>query len=260
MAKQGRNLFLIKSVELEKILILGIPVHRITMQEALLQIEKFIRSKKSHLVITLGTEMVVAARKNHELQRLIHSASLVVPDGGGLLWASRRLGKPLPEKVAGIELVEKLCALSGEKNWKLFFLGGKPGIAEKTVLHLKEKFPNLNVAGFYHGYFKDEEVLPLLQSAKPDILFAGLGFPKQEQWLSKHLEALQIPVGIGVGGSFDVLSGNLKRAPAFFLRLNLEWLFRFLQEPRRFKRILSIPLFMLLIWKEKLCKPNGGTT
>lgn len=231
--------------------ILGVRVHDLTMAEALAHIERFVSSESPHLVVTLGTEMVMAAQGNREFRRIINEASLVLPDGGGLIWASRRLGDPLREKVAGIDVLCELCRLSGSKGWKIFFLGGKPGVAETAAANIRVRFPEARIVGTHHGYFEDREVLPILEKARPEIVCAGMGFPRQERWLSTHLPALGIPVGMGVGGSFDVLGGKLKRAPPWMRDLNLEWLFRFVQEPRRLKRIFSIPLFMGKIWLQR---------
>lgn len=236
------------SGSLNTIEILGVKIHNITLQQALESIDSFVKSKKSNLIVTLGTEMVMESQKDSIFRRLINSASLVLPDGGGLIWASRRLGTPLQKKVAGIDLLLSVCERSPQKRWKIFFLGGRPGVAELAERNIRAKFPDANIVGTYHGYFTPSEILPVLQSAKPDILFAGMGSPRQEFWLKENLEQLKIPVGAGVGGSFDVLAGKLRRSPAWMIGLNLEWFFRFFQEPRRFRRILKIPLFMLYIY------------
>lgn len=244
-----------RSVSPRKIRILNIPVCDVTVSEALAIISEYIGSKQPHLIVTLGTEMVMAAQKNLEFRNVIESASLVLPDGGGLLWASRRLKTPLREKAAGIELIRRICSASAQKNWRLFFLGGAPGIAQTAGDKLRRQFPGLNIVGIHHGYFQeDNEILNKIMEAKPDILLAALGFPRQEIWLNQHLSHLKIPVGIGVGGSFDVIAGKLKRAPNWMIRLNLEWLFRFFQEPRRYKRILNIPVFMSRVYREVLRK------
>ncbi len=235
----------------DSIMMLGIQVHNVTMKETVERIETFVRERGPHLIVTLGTEMVVDAQKNAKFRETVNQASLVLPDGGGLVWASRVLGEPLRERVAGIDLIQAISKESGEKRWKIFLLGGKPGIADAAASELTRKFPGVNIVGIHHGYFRDEEVLPILEKVKPDILLAGMGFPRQEFWLSEHLASLGIPVGIGVGGSFDVLAGRLKRAPAWMIRFNLEWLFRFFQQPTRFRRMLKIPYFIGLIYRER---------
>jgi N-acetylglucosaminyldiphosphoundecaprenol N-acetyl-beta-D-mannosaminyltransferase len=227
--------------------ILGVPVHQVTMEQTIHLIGNLVNSKKSHLIVTLGTEMIMAVRKKNELNEILQRASLIVPDGGGIIWAAKRLGKPLMKKLAGIELIEKICSISGENNWNLFFLGGRPGISEKAIQKLKQKFPSMKAVGAHHGYFNQNEISSILKKQKIDILFAGMGFPLQEKWILENIESFKIPVGIGVGGSLDVLSGVLKRAPEWMIRSNLEWLYRLLQEPRRWKRMMTIPEFMLII-------------
>lgn len=232
---------------IKSISVLGVRADDVTMDEAVEAIESFVRSGKPHLIVTLAAEMVMAAQSDDRLKTLINDAALVVPDGGGIVWAARRIGTPIRGKVAGVELIEKLCSVSADKGWKLFFLGGKPGVAEAAAAAIGKKYPGTRIIGVHHGYFKDEEIVPILERTKPDILLAGLGFPKQEAWLAEHLPRLGIPAGIGVGGSFDVHSGKLKRAPRWMIALNLEWCFRLLQEPRRLMRMLSIPAFMLRV-------------
>lgn len=239
-----------KSAKPESLSILGVTVHKVTQQESLSRIEELIHSGGSHLVVTLGTEMVMTAQRNSRFREIVNSASLAIPDGGGLVWASRRLKNPLPEKVAGIELLESICRVSEKKRWKIFLLGGEPGIAEAAAQNLRKRFPDVPLAGTHHGYFREEEILPILNSAQPQILFAGLGSPRQELWLHEHLASLKIPVGIGIGGSLDVFAGKLRRAPLWMRNFNLEWLYRFFQEPKRFQRILNIPFFMGKIYRE----------
>jgi N-acetylglucosaminyldiphosphoundecaprenol N-acetyl-beta-D-mannosaminyltransferase len=231
--------------------ILGVKIHNVVMGKAIECIEEMIHSGKSNLVITLGTEMVMVAQNNPNFRDLVNRSPLVLPDGGGLLWASKVLGTPLQERIAGIDLLESLCKLSQEKQWKIFFLGGKPGIAELASQKIRIKFPKINILGTHHGFFSQTEISSILKNQKPDILFAGLGAPRQEFWLEENLHAFGIPVGIGVGGSFDVLAGKLRRAPAWMMQLYLEWLFRFYQEPKRFRRIMKIPLFMLRIYARR---------
>ena len=240
--------------------ILGVKVHDVTMPEALDRVSDFIASRAPHLIVTLGTEMVMGARRDRSLLNLVNGAALVIPDGGGLIWASRRFGTPLREKVAGIDFLQEICRLSGDRGWKLFFVGGKPGIAAAAAEKIRSRFPGAIIVGTHDGYTGVDEMLPALQEAKPDVVFAGMGFPRQERWLLELMSAAPpIPVGVGVGGSFDVLAGKLQRAPAWMIRLNLEWLFRFFQEPKRFRRIFNIPAFMLQTYLGMVTrKPQAG--
>jgi len=239
------------SDSIQSLEMLGVKIDPVSLQQSLDKIETFIRTRSPHLIVTLGTEMVMDAQKHARFRELVNRAALVLPDGGGLIWAAKRLQLPIKEKVAGIDLLLTICAASHEKQWKLFFLGGKPGVAEQAATNIRKKIPDAQIIGTHHGYFEQSEVFHLLQTAKPDILFVGIGSPNQEFWIDDNLGRLGIPVGIGVGGSFDVLAGKLKRAPQWMMRLNLEWLFRFFQEPKRLRRILKIPMFMIRIYAER---------
>jgi len=233
---------------MEELKILGVKVHNVSLMETLSKIENFIKQGGCNLIVTLGTEMVMNAQKNQEFKNIVNSASLVCADGAGLLWATKRYGKQLKEKVAGVELFEEIVRLSGEKNWKLFFLGADEGIAETAKNRLIEKYPGANIVGTHNGYFKnDNEIKDILKQAKPDILFLALGSPKQENWYNNHAKELNIPVGIGVGGSFDVFAGKVSRAPKWMIKYSLEWLYRLLCQPSRWKRMLALPLFMIKV-------------
>ncbi|MDQ7826282.1 MAG: WecB/TagA/CpsF family glycosyltransferase [Candidatus Eremiobacteraeota bacterium] len=235
-------------MELQSMDILGVKVHRVSLEETLAAIGGFIEERSSHLVVTLGTEMVMAAQKNKEFLEVLNAAHLVCADAVGIIWASKRMEKPLSEKVAGIEILDRLAALSYEKGWRLFFLGAAEGTAEAAVEELRKKYPEMPVAGIHHGFFKDDgPVIRLIKEAKPDILFIALGSPRQELWFWRHREELGVPVGIGVGGSFDVLSGKISRSPRWMISLGLEWLYRLYKEPWRWKRMTVLPVFALKI-------------
>lgn len=237
----------------EKVEILGLRVDRMTMDEVLQKVEEFIKDGGFHQVITLGTEMAVAASSDHEFKDVINSAHLVVPDSVGILWAAKKKGKPLAERVAGIDMIYRLSELAVKRGWSFYFLGAKQGIAEAAAENLSKAYPGLKITGTHHGYFTDDnEVIEDIKRCKPDILLAAMGFPKQEKWTWKNREILGVPVCIGVGGSLDVLSGKLKRAPEIFIKLGLEWFYRFLKEPCRFWRLMALPKFMLIVYKEKL--------
>jgi N-acetylglucosaminyldiphosphoundecaprenol N-acetyl-beta-D-mannosaminyltransferase len=195
--------------------------------------------------------MIVAAQKDQELKEIINNASLRLPDGISMVVVSRILGRPLRERVSGIDFMLKAVELSSQRGYKLFLLGGKPGIAQEAGLKLIEQFPGLNIVGTHHGYFTESEekqIITQIKDTKPDILFAGLGAGHQEKWLAKHLNELNIPVCVGVGGSFDVISGKKKRAPKWIQRLYIEWLYRLITEPERWKRQLALPKFLWLMF------------
>ena len=238
---------------MEKIDILGVSLHPVNMSESLDIIETFIEEKTPHLVVTLGTEMTMMARKDKELKDVINKTHLVVPDTAGIVWSASMLHGKKIKKVAGIDLLQKLAERGAQKGYDFYFLGSQEGVAEKAAENLRERYPSLNIAGTHHGYFrgKDEEVIEEIKKVKPDILIIAMGVPSQEKWAYKNLEKLAVPVSIGVGGSFDVLSGKLDRAPAWMIKLNIEWLYRLYREPSRFMRMMALPHFVILILKKK---------
>ncbi len=236
-------------MDLQEISVLGVKVKDITVSETAELIEKFVLERdKPHLIVTLGTEMVMASQKDSDIRDLINGASLVCADGAGVVWGARKAGLKLREKAAGVEILEEVVKRSSESKLRIFLLGAKPGTAEKTAENLKKKYPNCNIVGTYHGYFKDDsEPIDIVKKAKPDVIFTALGFPKQEKWYLNHAKELDIPVGMGVGGSFDVLSGKIERAPMWMRKLSLEWLYRLIKEPSRFGRMMSIPKFIFAV-------------
>lgn len=235
-------------MNLEAFEILGVRVHKIETSSTILAIEEFIAERKPRLIVTLGTEMVMAAQKDRQFRDVLNSADLLCADAVGIVWASKIVGQPLKEKVAGIDILLRLAALSGDKGWSLFFLGASEGTAEAAIENLTCRFPGMRVAGWHHGYFKDDgPVIAKIRESNPDILLVALGSPRQEFWFSTHKEELGVPVGIGVGGSFDVLSGKLSRSPQWMIRLGLEWLYRLYKEPWRWRRMLVLPIFALRV-------------
>ncbi|MBI3924412.1 MAG: WecB/TagA/CpsF family glycosyltransferase [Armatimonadetes bacterium] len=221
---------------------LGVKVHSLGMDEAVRRLEEFMKSDRLRLVITLGTEMVIRAEQDAEFRRLVDRADLVVPDGIGLVLASRYCGLPMPERVAGIDLIWRL---SRELRPRLFLLGAAPGVAEQAADRLRQNCPGLEIVGVQDGYFSDEEeVVARIAGSGADVLLVGIGSPRQEQFIDRHRDRLGVAVGIGVGGSFDVLAGRLRRAPEWMIRLGLEWLYRLVSQPSRCLRMLALPKFL----------------
>lgn len=204
------------------------------------------RPRAARQVVTLNPEMIMAAQESAELREALATSALVVPDGIGVVWASRVLGTPLPERVAGIDLAAALLEVAAREGRKVFFLGGKPGVAEEAAERLCRRCPGLRVAGVHHGYFTEAEndrVVEVIAGASPDLLLVGLGAPKQELWIRRHRDRLGAHVAIGVGGALDVFAGRVRRAPQGWQRLGLEWAYRLIQEPRRYRRMLALPRF-----------------
>jgi N-acetylglucosaminyldiphosphoundecaprenol N-acetyl-beta-D-mannosaminyltransferase len=241
-------------MQLESLPVHGLRVHRLDMDRALQTIDAFIRAGSDHHVITLDASMCVIARTDDELRSIAQTAELVTPDGAGILWACRRHGTPLPERVSGVEIVERLCALSPLRGYRLFFFGAGPDIAEAAADRMRERYPGCQIVGTRDGYFTPEdepEIVDQIRAAAPHVLLVALGIPKQEKWIARHRRELGVPVLIGVGGSFDVHSGQVKRAPEWVQRLNLEWLYRLLKNPRKIAKVMTLPRFVWMTLRGK---------
>lgn len=239
---------------------MGAVIDPLTLGQTVDRVADLITTGGAHQVITLNPEYLFRAQSEKHLLDIVRHASLVTPDGVGILWAARVHGYNLPERVTGIDLMLELSKRAAAEGWRVFLLGGKPGVAEDAASRLTVHFPGLSVAGTYHGYFTAEEetaVLGKINAAEPHILFVGLGAPKQEEWIYNHNRLLNVPVAVGVGGSFDVLSGRVKRAPAWMRRLGLEWLGRLIREPRRWRRMLVLPLFAFLVLRTRVKTTSG---
>ncbi len=240
---------MVSAQALDSIPLLGVQVHRVTMEQVLEMIDEFIREGGAHHVVTLDASMCVIAREDPDLRQVILNSELVTPDSTGVLWACRRLGRPLPERVSGVEIVQELCRTSAECGHTLFFLGAAPGVADAAAERMRQRYPGCLIVGTHDGYFtldNEPEVLHEIRLARPDILCVAMGIPKQERWIACRGRDLGVPVMIGVGGTFDVLSGKVKRAPGWVQRLNLEWLYRLARNPRKIGKVLTLPRFVWL--------------
>lgn len=240
--------------------VLGVKIHSVTMVEAVERIKEFVQTQRPHLVVTCNPEMVMTAMGDQLLAEILRRADLVVPDGIGVVWASRLLKRPLAQRVPGIELMEAALAEAAKEGWRVFLLGGEPGVAEEAARAMKAVFPGLNVAGTHHGFFSREEepqVLQHIKDANPHLLLVALGVPRQEKWAAAHLGSLRVPVAIGVGGSFNVWAGLDKRAPLWMRQMHLEWLYRILRQPWRIRRAMAIPKFMAAVLWERLAEGGG---
>lgn len=233
-----------------RIPVLDVMIDAVTMNEAVLIVENFIIEKKARLVATANAEMVMMAQTDGELASILSKADLVIPDGAGVVWAARYKGHSVPERVAGFDLVQEILKKSAQKGYRIFFLGSAPGIAAQAKIWAEHQYPGVSITGVRDGYFSseaDSDIINEIKLCKPDILLVALGVPKQEKWLSKNLTQLNIPVSIGVGGSFDVMAGVTERAPVWMQRANLEWLYRLLSQPKRAMRMLALPRFVLSV-------------
>lgn len=231
---------------MERIDILGVGFDNLNLEEATEYAYSLIDGTGKRIV-TPNSEIVYAARSNENLKTVLNESDLVVPDGVGVVLASKILRRPLKCKVAGIELGEALIKKMAEGGKSLFLLGAKPRVAEAAAAKLQDKYPGLIIAGVHDGYFKEDAgVITAIKTSGADVLFVCLGAPKQETWMSKNRE--EIPaLMLGLGGSLDVFAGNVLRAPKIFIKLGLEWFYRLCKEPWRIGRMMALPKFLLTV-------------
>jgi N-acetylglucosaminyldiphosphoundecaprenol N-acetyl-beta-D-mannosaminyltransferase len=228
------------------LVILGCRVDRVDAGAAVARIEQLLGAGAAAQVVTLGAEMANFAYDDERYRAVINAADLVIPDTIGIVLASRWMGVPLPERVAGIDLIERLCTLAAQRGLPIYLLGGEPGVARAASITLMQRHVGLRIAGSEHGYFEaadDAAISDRIARSGARLVLVGLGFPRQEYWIRDHLARLGAVVCIGVGGSFDVLSGRLARAPSVVRHLGLEWLYRLVREPHRLRRQLALPMF-----------------
>jgi len=223
-------------------------------KDATREILRLAQSSQTSQVVTLGTEMVVRAQRDATFREIINTSQLSVCDTVGLLAVARLRGMPIKERVTGVDLIENLCA-APNGSIPIYFLGGAEGIAEKAAATLRSQYSGVQIAGTQNGFFQESDaprVCGDITASGAKILCVGLGSPRQELWLHRHLAATGCSVGIGVGGAFDVISGTLKRAPAMWQRFGFEWLYRLVTEPWRWRRQLALPYFVLLVMADTL--------
>jgi N-acetylglucosaminyldiphosphoundecaprenol N-acetyl-beta-D-mannosaminyltransferase len=239
----------------ERIEILGVPIDNLSVAESLQRIEEFIRSGRVHQHVVVNVDKIVKASRDPGLREIIRACDLINVDGQPVVWMSRWLGRPLKERVNGTDLMNALIELSAQKGYRPFFLGAREEIVSRLVQVLQTDHPQLQVAGWRDGYWTPAEepsVAEQIRNSRADILFVAISSPKKELFLGKWKEQLGVPFMMGVGGSFDVAAGLVKRAPRWMQKAGLEWLYRLLQEPGRMWRrylvddIAIVPLF----WRE----------
>ncbi len=237
--------------------ILGVPFANITPEKAVENIIEYLENNEKHAVFTPNPEMVMEACKNPEFMEILNKSSMNIPDGIGIVYASRLTKNPIKQRVAGYDTMLSVFDKIKSKDITVYFFGSAPGIADKAKKAIEEKYPGIKIVGTANGYFDDKrekEIIEEINSLKPDLLLVGIGFPKQEKWITDNLSQLNIKVGVGVGGSFDGWCGNVPRAPEFFVNHGLEWFYRLMKQPSRIGRMMQLPLFMI---KVLFCKITG---
>ena len=237
-------------------MIFDIPIYSHTLAGTTDLIYSWICAGKKHMhVVTANSEIIYNTRRDQELRQVLQKAALVTADGIGVIWASRILGDPLPERVTGIDLMDCLLTKLSEGKRSVFLLGAKPEVIRITAAKFAEQYPDLIIRGYHDGYFKtDEPIIDLIKEAQPDVLLVCLGSPRQDFWLAEHLPNLPVGVAIGLGGCFDVVAGTVKRAPLIWQKIGMEWAYRLIQEPSRIKRMSALPKFAATVWRERLFK------
>ncbi|HWA83147.1 MAG TPA: WecB/TagA/CpsF family glycosyltransferase [Fimbriimonadaceae bacterium] len=235
-----------------RISILGAPVDRVTMREALALMESFVAEGRPHMVVTADASGLAQAQSDPSHLEIIREADLVTPDSVGVMWAAKRSGEPLPERVSGVDIVDRVCALSADKGYRIYFLGAAPGVAELAAEKMRLKHVGCNIVGARHGYFpaeSDEVVAREVAESKPDFLFVAMGIPRQEKFIRATMGIIKARVAVGVGGSFDVFSGRTKRAPKVVQAIKMEWAWRLVLNPKKYAKVMALPKFILLVWR-----------
>ncbi len=241
--------------------ILGLRVDCLSPSEALEAIDRFVQERTPRHIVTADASMVILARQDPELRRIVAGADMVTPDGWGLLWASRRLRMPIPYKVSGVDLADRLCARSPLKGYRIFFLGAGPNVAQEAAEKMRLLYPGTHIVGVRDGYFsvaQEPDLAAEIRAVAPDILLVALGIPKQEKWIDRNKAVLGVPVLIGVGGTFDVFSGRVKRAPVWMQNSGFEWLHRLAKNPRKFGKVMTLPQFALLVLRQRFLRGSSG--
>ncbi|GAB6257403.1 MULTISPECIES: WecB/TagA/CpsF family glycosyltransferase [Peribacillus] len=206
-------------------------------------------NQEKTFVVTANPEIVEYANEHQDYKDIILSADYITPDGVGIIMASKWLNQPLQERITGFDLMNELFRVADERALKVYMLGAEENVIEAAALKVKELYPGLELVGYNHGYIdiKDDTLPKSIAELEPDIILTALGFPRQEKWVSRHYELFNKGLFMGVGGSFDVLAGKVNRAPVFWQKMRLEWLYRLIQQPSRWKRMLALPRFVLKV-------------
>lgn len=236
----------------EKISIYGVSYNNVTMDEAAALTDELLSEAKNHMVVTPNAEIAYMAAKDKELGEILNNSDMVVADGIGVVYASKIYGTPVKQKVAGVELGERVLENASKSGKGVFFLGAKPGVGELAAEKLLEKYPGINFVGIRDGYFKDDDaVIAEINASGAEILFVCLGAPKQEKWMAQNKEKISARLMLGLGGALDSYAGTVKRAPKIFIKLGLEWFYRLIKEPKRAGRMMALPKYMFAVIRDR---------
>lgn len=232
----------------------GIPVSRMNMQDTLGYLAEAVQDRRVCQVITINPIMIMDALNDSGYMGTMLGADLLVPDGTGVVWAAARKGLPVAERVTGIDLIHGLLKAASDRSWRVYMLGASEEVVQAARDTLARQYPGVQFVGCRDGFFteaEDESVIADIREKAPDLLFVGRSADLQDPWIGRYREQLGVPVMMGVGGSFDVISGRLKRAPRLWQQLRLEWLYRLVQEPWRYKRMLALPRFVMKVMRDR---------
>lgn len=241
-------------MDIPTVSIYRIPISKLGMDDTVRYLTDAVQHQIPHQVITVNPIMVMTALEQPEYMAMMRNAELVVPDGTGVVWAADYIKNPVAERVPGFDLLHRLLEVGQQYGWKVYLLGSSPDIIRETAKRIQERYPDIKLVGYRDGYFtsdQDDEVIAHIREAAPDLLFVGRSAGNQEPWIGQYKDRLQVPVMMGIGGCFDIIAGKLKRAPVLFQRMRLEWLYRLLQEPRRYRRMLVLPKFVVKVILEQ---------
>ena len=238
---------------MNRVNVLGVGIDNLTLSEAVDKALSLISEHRCAYMVTPNPEIVMAAWDDPKVSKAIENADLVIPDGVGVMQAARILGTPLREHMPGIDAATEIIKRLASRGGSVFLYGARPGVAEKAAERMKQRFPGLVICGTTDGYGNDDgAVVSKINAAKPDFVMVCLGVPKQELWMAKHAAKLDAGLMAGLGGTIDVFSGQVKRAPLIWQKLKLEWLYRCFEEPKRFRKIKRIPQFIIKAWRKRL--------
>ncbi|WP_042350941.1 WecB/TagA/CpsF family glycosyltransferase [Bacillus massiliigorillae] len=230
----------------------GVDVSPLSYDEILVDIEQRMQADQKSTIIAVNPEKVMAAEQNEQLRELINNSTYGIPDGVGILLASKLKKGTITSRVTGVDMMDRLLEFAAKKGYRVFLYGAKEEVVSQAKAKIEEKYPEIIISGYENGYVQDpKQVVNKINEAKADLLFVAMGSPKQELWIREHMDSVSAKVFQGVGGSFDVFAGHVKRAPAFYRNLGLEWFYRLMKEPKRLKRQLALPKFLLKVMRSK---------